>query len=121
MEDAMKKIALLLFLTMASYCWAGPKPDPSQYTVKIHVSSSLVVFYGTQIRQYAEQQIQATIDGKKYALHGGTGVEKVLKTGDYKARVVKDEPGNGIEYMRSYEILFPDGTLRRYDVIGEQE
>jgi hypothetical protein len=113
----MKKISLLLLLLTASHCWAGPKPDPSQYTVNVHVSSSLNIPTGNLSEQ---QQLQVTIDGKKYVLQGGTGL-MVLKTGDYRARVLKEETNNPVEYSRSYEFLFPNGETRKYYVYGEEE
>ena len=116
MEGAMKRISLLFLLLAASHCWAGPKPDISQYSVIVHVSSSLIISTGNST---AQQQLQVTIDGKKYVLQGGTGA-MVLKTGDYRARVVK-EAANQVEYMRSYEFLFPNGNTRTYFVYGEQE
>jgi hypothetical protein len=113
----MMKALPFLLLFGTSCCWAAPKPDPSQYTITVHVSGTLTI----EFENTMQQQIEATIDGKKYVLHGGSGDIWVLKTGDYHARAVKDETRNGVEYMRSYEFLFPDGETRRYDVMGEEE
>ncbi len=113
----MSKTVLLLLLLASSCCWAAPKPDPAQYNVNVHVSGTLTIEYENTM----QQQMQATIEGKKYVLHGGSGVIWVLKVGDYHAKVVKDETRNGVEYMRSYELLFPNGETRRYDVMGEEE
>jgi hypothetical protein len=67
-----------------------------------------------------EQNLTAIIDGKKYELQSGTRV-KLLRLGDYKAKITKDDSQNAYEYMRTYEFLFPDGQTRQYVVVGEME
>jgi hypothetical protein len=45
----------------------------------------------------------------------------LLRTGNYKARMLKDDTKRGYEYNRTYELLFSDGGTRKYRVTGEQE
>jgi hypothetical protein len=42
----------------------------------------------------------------------------VLKLGDYKAKLVKDDRSSAFFIMQAYEILFPDGTKKKFDVVG---
>jgi hypothetical protein len=70
------------------------------------------------------------IDGKKIELVGPTtskkvyslpGPTSVLRIGDYPAKVVKDNNEHAYEYSSSYELLFPDGETRKYQVVGESQ
>ena len=45
----------------------------------------------------------------------------LLRVGDYKARIFKDEKDRPYEYQRTYEFLISDGGIRRYVVVGETE
>jgi len=118
----MKKlIAAILFLTSAFACAEKPKPNPNDYTIAIHVQSS------RQISQCTgnglcepEQQLDVTMNGKKYELQSAIAVD-LLRVGDYKAKIAKDQTRHAYEYTRVYEFLFPDGSTRLYSVIGESE
>jgi hypothetical protein len=70
------------------------------------------------------QTLKVLIDGKKYTLVGSFGFMQtpaLLHTGDYKARVVKEDTGRAYEYRRTYEFLFSDDRRRKYEVTGESE
>ncbi len=60
------------------------------------------------------------IAGKKFELDGGIDYY-LIALGDYQGKVAQDEPQSGGEYHRVYEILFSDGTKRKFGVIGEAE
>jgi hypothetical protein len=45
----------------------------------------------------------------------------LLRIGDYKAKILKDETSRPYEYERTYEFHFADGKTRRYVVVGEFE
>jgi len=65
------------------------------------------------------QHLTVLIDGKKYQLDTSSG--SLLRVGDYKAKVEKDNTQRTYEYERVYEFLFADGSTRRYWVVGEDE
>lgn len=46
---------------------------------------------------------------------------KLLRVGDYKARIAKDDTASAYEYLRDYELLFADGKTRLYNVVSESE
>jgi hypothetical protein len=50
-----------------------------------------------------------------------TSSGSLLRVGDYKAKVEKDNTQRTYEYERVYEFLFADGSTRRYWVVGEDE
>jgi hypothetical protein len=68
------------------------------------------------------------IDGKKYEMNSNDYVGAALLTGDYKAKLLRDEsppdaadPSAHYEYHQRYEFLFPDGKTRMYLVVGGSE
>jgi hypothetical protein len=121
LEEAMKK-ALLAFLliTPALASADKPKPNPADYTIAIHVQLSRQVAACTGNTCQPEQQLTVTIDGKKYELQSGFARD-LLRTGDYKAKIAKDETRHAYEYTRIYEFLFPDGVTRQSSVMSESE
>jgi hypothetical protein len=122
----MKRILYVIFLIIPAMAWAEkPKANPADYTISVHVQSSRIVDFCSDVTQGSnvcswEQNLTAIIDGKKYELQSGTRV-KLLRLGDYKAKITKDDSQNAYEYMRTYEFLFPDGQTRQYVVVGEME
>lgn len=100
---------------------ADAKNDPSLYTLTVHVSAS----------EYAppddvtNEILTVTIDAKHYRLRGGTTSAKnkfaLINPGDYQARLTQDEHKTGYESRQKYEFLFPDGTTRSFQVIGQSE
>jgi hypothetical protein len=61
------------------------------------------------------------IDGKRYELESARSAASLLRLGDYKAKIAKDESTHAYEYNRTYEFLFPDGQTRQYIVVGESQ
>lgn len=112
----MKKIALALLL-LCSLAWAGPIPNPAEYTVNIHVSASrMVPEHGARF-----QGLNVVIDGKKYELESEYASNVLLALGDYKAKLVKDEHKVTYESYQVYEFLFPDQRTRKFIVVGQTE
>ena len=108
----MKPLALLILLMLASLTPAAPVPNPSDYPVTIHVSSSQFVS--------GFQQLEGIIDGKPYEL-SGPFVNGLLALGDYKARLIKDEHKTTYESNQEYELLFSDSKTGKFSVIGQSE
>jgi hypothetical protein len=111
-----KNIVLALILVLPSLLYAE-NPNPSDYPVAVHVLSSRLVIS----HDGATQDLIATIDGKHVELEGTPIQQYLLRTGDYKAKVAKDEHSRSYEYEKIYEILFPDGKTRKFLVVGEDE
>jgi hypothetical protein len=121
----MKKALPLLFLTLvtaSAEAARADKPNPANYTTVVHVQASRIV-YLCQSPDLCSlwQQLQVTIDGKKYGLSTNIKSYSILRVGDYNAKVNKDQSKNAYEYDRSYEFLFPDGATRVYEVSGEEQ
>lgn len=129
----MKKIPFVILLLTPALAFAAPKPEPAEYTVAVHVYSSGMVSVcnnflgnaGCKLREH----LNAVIDGKKYELNSKEYADAALLTGDYKAKLITDEPPDpytgkpptSYEYHQIYEFLFPDGKTRRYIVVGGSE
>jgi hypothetical protein len=130
----MKKILFaLLFLTPA-LLWAEKTPNPADFTTAVHVQSSHLVsictenwgFFnsggaGKAARCSFKQQLNVVINGKKYELNSKDEITAVFRTGDYKAKEIPGATPLAVEYNAAYDFLFPDGTVRRYIVVGESE
>jgi hypothetical protein len=110
------KIVPALILVLPAFLGAE-NPNPSDYSVVVHVQSSRLIVNHDGVTQ----ALTATIDGKHVELEGTPTQQYVLRTGDYKAKVVKDEHSRPYEYQMTYEILFPDGKTRKFLVVGEDE
>lgn len=121
----MKRIALAVLL-LSSMCFAGKKPNPADYPINVHVTGSrLEGVAGGGCTQYLDGEI----DGLHYSLSGGCdrptadifGGFATLKPGGYKAKLVEDDRSTPFRVMQTYELLFPDGTTRKFGVYGVSE
>ena len=114
----MKKLLLALLILAPAISPAETGPNPADYTVAVHVQSSR----SDCTRGGCTQRLTAVIEGKKYRLEAYSQFAfKLLRTGDYKAKIVKDSKPVPYEYSRDYEFLFSDGRTRKYSVVGETE
>lgn len=126
----MTKIAFAILLLCSAVAWAGD-PNPSEYTINIHVSSSRLMIEPVSTSTSNVQRLGATIDGKKYELESvnngripftlGSYRPIVLALGDYKAKLVEDEHKPSYESYQVYELLFPDNKRARFVVVGQSE
>jgi hypothetical protein len=126
------KIALLVPMLMLPAAAVAEKPAPNlaDYTVAVHVQASRLLQRCTDVTGgsnmcYMGQDLSVVIDGKKFELVGDFGVGKkaaiVLRVGDYKAKMLKEDTSRAYEYSRTYEFLFPDGKTSQYTVEGESQ
>ena len=113
-------VMLLLSLSVVAYAEKKPAPGPSDYAVSIHVQASRLADLCAPGCVWV-QPLTALIDGRKYELSDTTARTDLLRVGDYKARIFKDEKDRPYEYQRTYEFLMSDGGVRRYVVVGESE
>jgi hypothetical protein len=117
----MKKLALALLLFLsATALAAADKPNPSNFTIKVHVisSSSRSIFDGSL--PLDQQVLETTLDGQPTEL---TATQQgVLALGDYPARITPKVHGpknpNTYDIYRGYDLLMPDGSTRTYTVTG---
>ena len=118
----MTKI-LLAILALVPALASAQKPtlSPADYTVSVHVQASRLMdgCKGSPAGCFPVQRLTVLIEGKKYELEAYG--PSLLRLGDYKAKIVKDETKRSYEYERVYEFLFADGTTRKYSVVGEVE
>ena len=117
----MKKLAFVVLL-LSGCCFAASKPNPTDYTIQIHINGSEVKHPATG----CEQVLNVTIDGLHYGLTGGCDRNAdyswlLLMPGDYKARLVDNATTPNFRVMRSYELLFPDGSKRKFFTFSVSE
>lgn len=122
----MKNLLLVLLLLAAAPAWAEKAPNPVDFTIAVHVQSSHIIDVcrgsSSTVRCGKLQQLlDVVIDGKKYELRSKDDFDSVLRTGDYKAKGWEIIPPGTIEYHRELELLLPDGTARKFLVVGESE
>ncbi|HUN85019.1 MAG TPA: hypothetical protein VMU48_11595 [Terracidiphilus sp.] len=103
---------------------ADAKANPANYPLAVHISSST---YTTASNTLSEI-VAATIDGKHYQLLGPTSSSRIfshgdglINPGDYRAKLSMDEHKTNYESVQQFEILLPDGTTRKFGVIGQSE
>ena len=113
----MKRSALFgLLLLAAMSSLASTAPNPDEYPINVHVTSS----YFPTLDNGTVQVLNVIIDGKKYELSDGYN-GSLLALGDYKANLVKDEHKTSYESSQVYEFLFPDKKTRKFSVVGQTE
>jgi hypothetical protein len=125
----MARVFVFFILLSSAFTFAQEaKPNPDNYKVNVHVRSSRLnvscggVALGSSSCS-ANHQLKVEIDGKTYDLtsQGMYAHFGLLRTGNYKARILKEDTKLGNEYTRTYELLFSDGRTRKYSVTGEYE
>ena len=126
---AVMKVLFVLAMVLPSFALAEkPAPNSADYITTIHVQTSRIasdcsdVTNGTSVC-FWNQHLDVTIDGKKYEMVGNRAKKNVyvLRLGDYKAKVLKEDTSRTYEYNRSYELLFADGTTGDFQVTAEIE
>ncbi len=122
-----KAFVLFMLLESASLFAQNAKPNPADYTINMHVESSRLVDFCGNVTLGSSicvmyQKLKVEINGKTYDLNSETMRHPaVLRTGNYKGRLLKEDAKRGFEYTRTYELLFSDGSTRKYGVSGEYE
>jgi hypothetical protein len=118
-EEIVKKITLAILLLVSVLALAGADPNPADYTINVHVSSSRLVAEGRS-NAYL-QRLNVVIAGKKYELESGFPVNAMLEIGDYKAKLIRDEHHTKYDSLQVYESLFHDKKTRKFEVVGQTE
>ena len=125
----MKKyLVVALFLIPSLSCAIKPKITAADYTVPVHVRSSLIVtecsgnsFLGA-VGCKMKLHLEARINGKTYTLSSYAESDGVVfKPGDYKAKMIRGAfPSEDPDYQADIEIRLSDG-VSKFHVIGESE
>lgn len=114
--------ALLLLMPCSNSYGKSKEVD---FSVQVRVQSSHLINRCEGAVGYIfcrnKQQLDVLIDGRKYQLTSDDDSTALLRIGDYKARIVSDEPTTPHEYKRVYELLLPPSVTQRYTVTGEME
>jgi len=110
----MKKLATIVVMLCSVLAWGGVAPNPADYNINVHVSSS-----GTDI---CGSRLKVILDGKKCELESVDG-SRFLVPGDYKAKTLptKDKDVRPYDVYGSYEFLLPDGRTHKYRLVGMTE
>ncbi len=126
MTKPILALSLLLSLPVFSLPMFAASPS-ADYTLTIHVSQTRIgtdcgiVLQGNSLCK-SVQKLSVTIDGVKYELEAESLTPKgIVALGDYKAKLVKDQQKPTHEFNRTYELMFPDGSTRKFDVTGQVE
>ncbi len=119
----LKLLLSLLLFAPPLLAFAQSKAD---FTLSLHVSESHLGLScntnkGTSSCK-STQVLTAKVEGKKYQLESETFLPKgLVALGDYSAKLSDHkEKGTG-EFTRSYDLMFPDGSTRTFNVIGQVE
>ena len=112
---------LLAFVLLFSGSVGAAAPTkPSEYNKNVHVRASRAVKHSESGPRY--QHLDVTIDGRKYELESELGVRDLLMPGEYKARLLTDEHGQGgYDSRQEYEFQFSDKRTRDFLVVGQSE
>jgi hypothetical protein len=100
-------------LLPATAAFAGKKPNPTDYTITVHVIGSA--------NRSLIHHLEVVIDGQTMELCSTIGYGGLLALGDYKAKFINMAPKThaAYDYWNRYEIYFPsDGAVRDYDEIA---
>jgi hypothetical protein len=112
------RIAVFFLLLMSTAVYAQQSSN-SAYPLKVHVFASRMVEFGGSLDFY--QQLEVTIEGKKYQLTSKATCFRLLHLGDYQAKMKKEYADSSYDFLRIYEIKFPDGKTRTFYVTEEPE
>ena len=103
---------------------ADTKANPADYPLAVHISASTYAPGPSLLSEI----VTATVDGKHYELEGPTSSAKIfshgnglIDPGDYRGKLSMDQHKTSYESVQQFEILLPDGTTRRFGVIGQSE
>jgi hypothetical protein len=118
----MKKfVAVFCLLLCAATLQAKDKPNPADFPIKVHISSTQVVnALGIQF------VVDTVLNGKKVKLGGNPppshSLWAVINPGDYQIRLKKDESEkDGSIIRQKYELLLPNGDTWECFIIGISE
>ncbi len=114
----MKRLTLATLLLIPAMALAADKPNPADFTIPVHVTSSASGSSFNGASSYSFQILEVVIDGKPLQLISYS--DGLLSLGDYKAReatkIYKPHHPTSFDIYKGYDLLMPDGTARTYTV-----
>src|ERR1700722_18666708 len=114
----MRKLAFVIMsfsvLLFSAVAWAAD-PNPAEYTINVHVSSSRMVMNASPA---FSQALGVVSEGDDLL---ATNPNPLLALGDYKEKLVKDGHRTAYDSFQVYEFLFPDKKIRKFTVVGVTE
>ena len=119
----MKLLLILLVVAAPSLTFGQSKTG---YTIPVHVLESHIGLSCTTTKWTSSckstQVLTALVEGKKYELESETFFAKgIVALGDYHAKLSNHKEKPTEEFTRSYDLMFPDGSTRTFNVIGQME
>ena len=128
MEVFVTKAVLVVFLLCSLPALAQSQPkeantiDFSNYPLSMHISDSHVGIDCSSSCKAAEF-ISATVEGNKYELESETFLPKngIIALGDYHVKLINQKVKKTGEFQKTYELMFPDGSTRKFAVTGQTE
>lgn len=122
-EITLKLALCLLTFAVPSLAFGQAKAG---YTIPVHVLESHIglscnTTKGTSSCK-STQVLTAQVEGKKFELESETFFSKgLVALGDYQAKLGDHKEKPTGEFTRSYDLMFPDGSTRTFNVIGQTE
>jgi hypothetical protein len=136
----MKKFVAFLFLVLCSapliygqvtrFGQAKVKPNPADYTIKVHISATHIRHYCSGFRDQVNCDdglyADAILNGKKFELSGSSEIainrRVLIVPGDYPARLTKDvHNADSTAVHQEYDLLLSDGTIWKCETSGISE
>jgi hypothetical protein len=120
----MRLSVLLFVLLTSSGTWTQSSAQTATFDLRV-VSAYLEdecseVDQGNSIcRQALHLRVEDSQHSLELVSSRGKTPFTLLALGVYKARLVKDEHSKPFLSSRVYELLYPDGSAERFDVVGE--
>lgn len=110
-------------LAASSFAFGQSK---AEYTIPVHVTESHIGLSCTTTKGTSSckstQVLTAQVEGKKYEIESATFFSKgLVALGDYHAKLHDHKEKPTGEFTRSYDLMFPDGSTRTFNVIGQME
>jgi hypothetical protein len=122
----MKNGSISLLILCTSFTFAAQ--NPADYSQKLHVTSSHLIFDPSGKNLVPSLQIDAVVNGKRYVLLGSAPAAahvvggfhpSILPVGDYRAKSIFGDRKPDSLFFLSYEILLSGGKTAKFDVVGE--
>ena len=123
-ESILLFITILLFSLTATV--HAQKTQDYPLTVQVYRTGEIYLGEGSG---FSNLRLDVTIEGQKLTLASTSAAKTVsskgglavMKTGSYKAKILKEHQINAAQYTRRYEFLLSDEKKLEFDVIGESE
>ncbi len=122
-KPILLSIAILLFSLPTAV--EAQKTDDYPLTIQVNRTETVLLkLWYPNDNPYL--RLEVVVEGRKLVLASesiafSNSTPISMKTGDYKARIVKEASINAAQYSRSYELLLSEGKKLRFDVIGESK